>query len=454
MACGDDENTDSVINAAEDLTQKLNGSDVIMQSFYWDVEPRGDWYVLLDGKIENWADVGVGKIWLPAPGKGASGGFSMGYDPYDYFDVGEFNQKGTVETRFGSRLELENLIDKAHSNDIEVLADIVIGHNHGADQQEVNPLRDTDQLQWTKFLPQSGKFLRTYEDFHPNSTHDGFDEEALFFAENDLCHEVDNVQNWLWKNDDSVAKFYKNELGFDGWRFDYVKSFSPHWVEEWMNEVGGFAVGEYWDGDKNKLQSWVTGTNRTSSAFDFATFYVLQNALDNNNLSVLSSNNMLWKHDPFKAVTFVANHDTEKDTNTGNFIEPTNKRMAYAYLLTHEGYPCIFYNDYESLWKDEIANLILIHNSIASGSTTILYADEDEYIARRNGANGSPGLLVYMNLSSGETVRNVATNWNGGQTLVDYSKSSNQVLTVSTDGSVDLRSPAGRSYAIWSLQDF
>jgi alpha-amylase len=45
-------------------------------------------------------------------------------------------------------------------------------------------------------------------------------------------------------------------------------------------------------------------------------------------------------------------------------------------------------------------NLIWIHNQKATGTTSILYTDNDEYIARRNGYNGNPGLVVYINNSS------------------------------------------------------
>jgi alpha-amylase len=100
----------------------------------------------------------------------------------------------------------------------------------------------------------------------------------------------------------------------------------------------------------------------------------------------------MWKRNPFKAVTFVANHDTDIIYN---------KMPAYAYILTHEGYPTIFYRDYEEwLNKERLNNLIWIHNNKATGTTSILYTDNDEYIARSNGYNGNPGLVVYINNSS------------------------------------------------------
>jgi hypothetical protein len=58
-------------------------------------------------------------------------------------------------------------------------------------------------------------------------------------------------------------------------------------------------------------------------------------------------------------------------------------------------------------------NLIWIHNK-ATGTTSILYTDNDEYIARRNGYNGNPGLVVYINNSVWQE-RWVPTNWNNAQ---------------------------------------
>jgi alpha-amylase len=64
----------------------------------------------------------------------------MGYDPYDFFDLGEFDQKGSVATWFGQKDELIALIDAAHGAQMQVYADFVIDHCSGADAQEVSPI--------------------------------------------------------------------------------------------------------------------------------------------------------------------------------------------------------------------------------------------------------------------------------------------------------------------------
>ena len=411
------------------------GGGVLMQAFYWDVPAGGTWWNTVKTKVTTWSNAGIDAIWLPPASKAQNGAFSMGYDPTDYFDFGDFNQNGTVETRFGSRTELESLISTAHSQNVKVFADIVINHNSGG-QLEANQYTGTNT--WTDFSGvASGKFLRSQEDFHPNAIHNN--DEGAFGGFPDLCHEVTNVQNWLWLRSDGVGKYYKNVMGFDGWRFDYVKGFGPWVVNAWNANVGGFSVGEYFDANVNTLNWWATNAN--SSVFDFACYFRMNDAFDGNNLNILATSDMMWKRNPFKAVTFVTNHDTDIIWK---------KMLAYAYILTHEGYPTIFYRDYEEwLNKERLNNLIWIHNNKATGTTSILYTDNDEYIARRNGYNGNPGLIVYLNNSNNWLERWVPTNWNNTQ-IKDFTGHSNWHPTTQSGGWVKIQCPPN-SYSVWSV---
>ncbi len=261
-------------------------------------------------------------------------------------------------------------------------------------------------------------------------------DEGFFGGFPDLDHDKGYVQDWLWKRNDGVAKYYKNTIGFDGWRFDFVKGFGAWVVKDWVDWTGGFAVGELWDGNAGNLQNWVNATGRRSSAFDFACYYKMEDAFDGNDLTKLTGD-MLLKRDPSKAVTFVANHDTDIIYN---------KLLAYAYILTHEGFPCIFYRDYEEwLDKGKMNNLIWIHNQKATGSTTVLHADNDEYVARRN---GNPGLVVYINNSNNWQERWVQTNW-GGQQIKDFTGNSGWQPWVQGNGWVKIQVPP-KSYSVWS----
>lgn len=427
-----------------------NGTGVMMQAFYWDVEPRFEWWDNLSEKVPGWADAGINRIWIPVATKGQSGGYSMGYDPSDYFDFGEYFQHGTTETRFGSRAELENLVDIAHENDVEVIADIVLNHNSGGGLQ-YNPYRDEET--YTLFDQQhgnaSGMFNRTYEDFYPNSVSQ-FDPGSLFYSKTNLDHHREHVQHWLWEAENSVAKYYKNVMGFDGWRFDYVQGYEPWVIVEWMDAVGGFAVGENWDGNAANLKDWVEAAG--VPAFDFAAFYKLEESFDRfDDLNYLKKD-MLRKIYPELAVTFVSNHDTEKDDNEDNRISEENKLKAYAYILTHDGYPTIFYSDYENEeFKEEIKQLILIHNTIATGSIEVLYVDNDEYIMKRGGSGENPGLILYITTQGSSKRRAVDTDWNS-RTIMDYSGNTSYTATTDADGSVMIEAPAD-GYAVWSIME-
>lgn len=414
-------------------SKKAANSNVLMQAFYWDVPDGGTWWNTVKAKVPAWRTAGINAIWLPPASKAQNGPFSMGYDPFDYYDFGQFNQMGSTETRFGSKTELTSLISTAHNNNISVIADIVINHNSGG-ASEANSF--TGGNTWTDFNPASGLFERTQYDFHPNDYHQN--DSKAFGGFPDLCHHKSYVQDWLWKKSNSVAKYYKNTMGFDGWRFDFVKGFEPWVVREWNNSVGGFSVGEYWDGNAGTLEWWANEAN--SQVFDFACYYSMNEAFDGNNLNKLNDD-MMWKRNAFKAVTFVTNHDTD---------EIWSKMLAYAYILTHEGYPTIFYRDYEEwLDKDKLNNLIWIHNNLATGNTSILHVDNDEYIARRNGYNNS-GLIIYINNSDNWQERWVETNWSN-TTIKDYTGNSSWQPTTQSGRWVKIQAPP-RSYSVWSAK--
>lgn len=416
------------------LTLKPLGSGVMMQAFYWDVPAGGNWWNQVSSKVAEWSNAGIDAIWLPPASKAQNGPFSMGYDPFDYYDFGEYNQMGSTETRFGSRNELVNLINNAHANGLSVIADIVVNHNSGG-SSEANAFAGNNT--YTDFDPASGMFHRTRFDFHPNDYHNN--DWGFFGGYPDMCHHKNYVQDWLWNNPNSVAKYYKNVMGFDGWRFDYVKGFEPWVVKDWKNAAGGFAVGEYWDGNAATLDWW-TG-QAEASAFDFACYYKMRDAFQNNNLAELQGD-MLWKRKASSAVTFVANHDTDEISN--------GKMLAYAYILTHEGYPTIFYRDYEEwLNKERLNNLLWIRNNLAGGSTNILYADNDEYIARRNGYNNA-GIVVYINNSNNWQSRWVETNWSN-TVIKDYTGHSNWEPTTQGDKWVQIQAPP-KSYSVWSVK--
>lgn len=102
--------------------------DTYLQAFYWNVVPGGVWWDSLAKLAPKIKSAGFSSVYIPPPSKGAGGGFSMGYDIYDHYDFGEFYQKGSTETRFGSKSELKRMIQTYKSLGLGIYVDAVLNH--------------------------------------------------------------------------------------------------------------------------------------------------------------------------------------------------------------------------------------------------------------------------------------------------------------------------------------
>src|ERR1700704_5853501 len=108
----------------------------LIQFFHWYYPQNGELWKEVMKEAPHLSSMGISHLWLPPAYKGANGGYSVGYDPYDLYDLGEFDQKGTISTKYGTKQEYINAIETAHKNKLSILADIVLNHKAGADELE------------------------------------------------------------------------------------------------------------------------------------------------------------------------------------------------------------------------------------------------------------------------------------------------------------------------------
>ena len=420
---------------------------VMLQAFYWNCpaleNQDGTWWTFLAGKINEFHQAGFTALWLPPASKAANlGGPSMGYDPYDYYDLGDFNQKTRVKTWFGNQAELTALITAAHNANLQVYADLVLDHNNGGDAQELNPL--DHQTRWTKFNPASGKFPRDWQCFHP-SPYETFD--GMTFGDMpDLCHRNPLVYGQVI----ALAQWLVETIGYDGFRFDFVKGYAPWMVKaiaelRYLNKAQDgfypFCVGECWDGERT-IDDWLSNVNafidNPVSAFDFPLHYLLKNLCDSYGFSLtgLADPGTVVQDTPEQAVTFVDNHDTIRDPN--NAIN-NEKMLAYSFILTHEGYPSVFWMDWYNFGLakvgryDGISALVTAHERYAGGATQVLYADNNLYIMQRTGNGAQPGLVYVLN--------NLGDAWNGARVQTQFQ---NANLTPVAYGGRDSSAPESK----------
>jgi alpha-amylase len=397
---------------------------VLMQAFYWDC-PREEkkefaWWKFVAKRVAELADAGFTALWLPPASKGANiGAMSMGYDVYDYYDLGKYDQKGSVKTWFGSEQELKNLIAASHGAGIKVYADLVLNHNNGADEQEFNPL--LQQQRWTRFTPKSNLFTRDWTCFNPSPYPNP--NPGVFGDMPDLCHTNPRVMSGILNH----AKWMIETIGFDGFRYDFVKGFGG-WIVRAIHDrqyrrngeaVAIYGVGECWDNDQ-LIDNWLDSVNNWADnrvgAFDFPLRYRLKDLCDKPGFSLrsLAEGGVLMKDRPFEAVTFVDNHDFR-----GSDEVISDKMLAYAFILTHEGYPCVYWKDWFTYGLAEpgepsgIERLVRLHESHAGGGTNILYVDDTFYAMERTGTGPQPGLVFTLNSSWDGGSHSVRTGFRG-----------------------------------------
>lgn len=392
------------------LPANASKAGVMMQGFYWDC-PQG-WYTTMAAKASELrfmqGDYGIDRMWFPAPQKSDSGVYSMGYDPYDYYDLGRYDQQGTVATHFGTQKDLKHTTKAYHKMGIVCMADLVLNHRSGG-EAESNPNLDGMES-WTDFTGvKSRKCKWNYDQFHPSSSE--WSDEAVFAEYPDVCHVTGNVKgsagydliqwgNWLMDS---------SNAGFDGgWRFDYVKGIHPSYLADFrVGTDNAFGILECWDGI-DVIESYVKYSGSTS-AFDFPAFYTMAKVFNHGtSISQLVDPDKVYAAgSPDTAVTFVANHDTDKDAHVESITR--NTMLAYAFILTYQGYPCIFWKDYFDRGLatlggqsgNGIKPLVWVRGALGGGQPEIQRlktSDNDLLIyGARDGSGPAPGYIVVIN---------------------------------------------------------
>src|SRR5690625_2245043 len=109
-------------------TEEVPVNGTIMQYFEWYLPDDGEHWDRLNNDAEHLNDIGITSVWIPPAYKGHVGSSDVGYGVYDFYDLGEFNQKGTVRTKYGTKDQLIDAVDSLHDNNIQVYGDVVVNH--------------------------------------------------------------------------------------------------------------------------------------------------------------------------------------------------------------------------------------------------------------------------------------------------------------------------------------
>ncbi len=383
-----------------------------------------------------------------------------GYGKFDDYDLGTKDQFYSVPTRFGTAEQLRRCIAVLNACGLGAYADLVVHQYDGGANGTYTYLGADGKNQKGRLPKHTGCFMGA----PPRVPVDNVFDSDGNFAFGDMVSFTHSLPaDYMATGAIDAADWLLRTTGlvnpeFHGFRVDDTKglnvTFSKRLVtSKTMAKL--FSYGESFTGNPAELESWEGVINGRSATLDFPLHWALQTMCDNPGASMQQMNGVgLAAIDPFHAVTFVDNPDT--DTTDGQQVI-SNKLLAYAFILTTEGYPMVYYRDYAEEphcygLKKWIDNLVWIHENLAFGNTLTRYLDNKAIVLERQ---GHPGLLTAISIdpANSKTIT-CPTSFGPHTQLQDYTGRHTGIWT-DADGNATFTVPSnyfggGESYLCFS----
>lgn len=375
-------------------------NQTLMQYFHWYYNEADLLWIKAGKEAEKLSEMGITGVWFPPAYKANSGNISVGYDAYDLYDLGEFEQKNTIATKYGTKGDYQEAIQTLQRNGIEVIADVVFNHKAGGDELEkvtvrtVNP-EDREEFTsepfeieaWTKFnfkgrAGQYSSFIWDKDCFTGIDWAEDLKQEAIYCIQNSYGEGWEDVPSKEFGNYDYLmfndidfrntavreelkrwGEWYVNSCGIKGFRLDAVKHISTDFLVDWLDHMNQtfntqfFVVAENWNTDNvEELEHYLEITKGRMQLFDSLLHQHLFLAGAEKEAYDLSKifEGTLVQLQPMRAVTFVDNHDSQPLQALESYVDFWFRPLAYALILLREdGIPCLFYPDlYGAKYKD------------------------------------------------------------------------------------------------------
>lgn len=473
---------------------------VMMQYFEWNLPNDGNLWNKLKEDAKHLSEVGVTAVWIP-PAYKADEQQDEGYATYDLYDLGEFDQKNTVRTKYGTKQQLKEMIDELHKYKISVYLDAVMNHKSWGDYTEefqvveVDPSDRTKAVSepfeiqgWTGYnFPGRNKQYSEFEwhwyHFSGTDYNDAAKKSGIFqiVGENKSWSEgVDDengnydflLGNDLDLNHPDVIKelnhwgtWVSNELNLDGMRLDAIKHMKDVFVKQFLEAVRKergeefYAVGEYWNGDLDTLNKYLETVENSIDLFDVPLHYNLYAASEQGeeyDMQNLLNDALVISH-PELAVTFVDNHDSQPGSSLESYVKDWFKPSAYGLiLLMKDGYPTVFYGDYYGIEgkpspHQKIIDIILDARCKYAYGEQVSYFDHPAtvgFVRMGDKEHADSGLALLMsNGKDGDKIMNVGKE-RAGETWYEFTGNIKETVTIDENGDGKFLVQGG-NLAIW-----
>lgn len=482
----------------------MKRNHTMIQFFEWHLEADANHWNRLKKAAPALKNRGIDAVWIPPVTKGMSAE-DTGYAPYDLYDLGEFDQKGSVATKYGTKKQLLDAIRTCHDHNIQVYADVVMNHKAGADDTEVFQVIEVDPNDrtkevsdpfdiegWTKFtFPNRDNKYSSFKwgfEYFNGTDFDAMEDRTGVFRiigdnktwNDEVDDEFSNYDYLMFTNIDynhpevqeemiRWGKWFADSLHCNGFRLDAMKHINHAFIKLFAEQIAQhcgddfYFVGEFWKHDLEACQQFLEQVDYNIDLFDVALHDKLHTASKSGNdfnLTTIFDDTLVQSH-PLQAVTFVDNHDTQPGEALESWVEDWFKQSAYSLiLLRKDGYPCIFYGDYFGISgenpidpKQEAINPILYARYHKA------YGEQEDYFDHPNTIGwvrcGVPEIersgcaVVISNGDDGEKRMRVGEE-RAGEIWVDLTGTRDEHIAIEEDGFAAFPVNGG-SVSVWAL---
>lgn len=325
------------------IENPYNTSGVMLQGFSWESCKSSSWWNVIESNAEE-----IGNdfeyVWFPPCSDSNSG---QGYLPRKLYDF---------DTKYGTEEQLKSAI--AAISPAKAIADVVINHRCGTTSwgDFTNPSFGTEKGVNYKAICSDDEGFKSepaYMGKVSDSMRGAKDTGESYAAGRDLDHTNKDVQ-------DGIIEFLGKlkDLGFCGWRYDFVKGYAGRYVRMYNKETEPvFSVGEYWptagysslnpDAWGNAIKSWVAETGSDGGQYSCAFDFALKGAINtvfgnkktnavNSHYNLLADESNLMISNPEAALRSLTITIPVLRRNTGIQIRLTLARHTFLFLLIPE----------------------------------------------------------------------------------------------------------------------
>ena len=364
---------------------------VMLQAFYWEAQKLTDYsrmkYVdLLNSGLVDEMGTNFDLVWMPPSGMGGGVGYYT-------------RQYSNLDSDWGSKAKLLEVLERLHAKGCKVLADIVINHFNS-------------KSGWAKSFYENN--FGTYGTYQITSEHICAGDEAFSDKNSDSrdlphgaadtgtndggCRDLDHTNTYVQNMCKAYTQWMINTIGFDGFRYDMTLGYHGKYLSMYnLASQPFFSVSECWE-SVSTIKAHLEAASYNTLAFDFPTKYKFNDWKGGSTYSNLKKPGMRALGLTRNAVTFIDNHDTFRRSNGQEFLGDNTdisqkKRQiieANAYLLMMPGVPCVFWPHWYT-FKDDINKLIAIRKRMgihSESEVTDEVAATNKYSATITGHHG------------------------------------------------------------------